>query len=271
MTRDQQVPTLVDKLRDGRSRQVVFLSHCLLNENTRYAGGACRPGCIPEIVQNCIAANLGIVQMPCPEQRAWGGVPKTWFLPVFGLRYRHRLLYPFRRIGLWAFLMYTRLVYRRLATQVARDIHDYVKSGFRVAGVVGVDGSPTCGVNVTLSTRGAVDRLARLRGNELTVNAVNECVQAAAMAGQGLFTSELRKQLQRRGLSVEFSAHDLIAELDSASAAVRRSAQPRWNVRDTRHDRRGNVATTFRQKEYRCGSRCCSAARGRYSPAARPD
>ena len=35
---------------DQRSGRVVFLSHCLLNKNTRYLGGAGRPGSVVEIV-----------------------------------------------------------------------------------------------------------------------------------------------------------------------------------------------------------------------------
>ena len=125
---------LLGKVRDARNRRVVFLSHCLLNENTRYPGGACRPGCISEVVQRCLTENLGIVQMPCPEQRAWGGVLKRRLLSVFGLRERHRVLYGFRRPGLLLFVMYSRLVYQRLARQVASEIQDYVESGFEVAG-----------------------------------------------------------------------------------------------------------------------------------------
>ena len=35
---------LVHRIPDERGRRVVFLSHCLLNENTRYLGGACERG-----------------------------------------------------------------------------------------------------------------------------------------------------------------------------------------------------------------------------------
>ena len=125
---------VLDKMRDARGRRVVFLSHCLLNENTRYPGGACRPGCIPEVVQRCLTEDLGIVQMPCPEQRAWGGVLKRRLFPVFGLRERHRVLYGFRRPGLWLFVMYSRLVYQRLARQVASEIQDYVEEWIRSRG-----------------------------------------------------------------------------------------------------------------------------------------
>ena len=61
---------LLDQLHDERSRRVVLVSHCLLNENTRYAGGATRPGAVVEIVDELMAAGYGIHQLPCPERVA---------------------------------------------------------------------------------------------------------------------------------------------------------------------------------------------------------
>jgi hypothetical protein len=110
---------LLDALDDCRSRRVVFLSHCILNENVRYLGGAGRQGSVDELVDHFQAAGVGIRQLPCPEQVAWGGVLKRYLLPVYGsagtLRYRMRG--PLTRM----FLGYTRLVYRRLARRVARE------------------------------------------------------------------------------------------------------------------------------------------------------
>jgi predicted secreted protein len=57
-------------LKDRRSGKVIFLSHCILNENTRYLGGACRGGGIREIIEQFLDKDIGIVQMPCPEQLA---------------------------------------------------------------------------------------------------------------------------------------------------------------------------------------------------------
>ncbi|MGB5546406.1 MAG: hypothetical protein WBM74_07525, partial [Polyangiales bacterium] len=87
---------------------------------------------------------IGIVQLPCPEQHAWGGVLKRrllWFYGSAGkLRYRLRgALLP---IMLW----YTRRIYRKLARQTAKQICDYQRSGVEVVGIVGVDASPSCGV-----------------------------------------------------------------------------------------------------------------------------
>ncbi len=74
---------LLDQLHDERSRRVVLVSHCLLNENTRYAGGATRPGAVAEIIDELIAKGYGIHQLPCPERLAWGGVLKRHSLRLY--------------------------------------------------------------------------------------------------------------------------------------------------------------------------------------------
>ena len=48
------------KLRDERSGRVVFVSHCLLNQNTRYLGGAFRPGAVHEVVDPYLRDGTGI-------------------------------------------------------------------------------------------------------------------------------------------------------------------------------------------------------------------
>src|SRR5664279_5511868 len=54
---------------DARSGEVVFVSHCLLNQNTRYLGGAALPGVVAAAIAPYLQDGTGIVQMPCPEQR----------------------------------------------------------------------------------------------------------------------------------------------------------------------------------------------------------
>jgi hypothetical protein len=109
-------------LSDVRPGQVVFVSHCVLNQNVRYQGGATRPGVVEEVVARLQRAGVGIVQMPCPEQRVWGGVDKRYTVPAYGAD--QTTLRWLRRPATWLFLLYTRLAYRRLAGQVARDIGD---------------------------------------------------------------------------------------------------------------------------------------------------
>jgi uncharacterized protein YbbK (DUF523 family) len=204
------------RLEDGRSKRVVFLSHCLLNENTRYLGGACRGGCVRELVVPLIDAGVGIVQMPCPEQRAWGGILKRLLLRAYGAR--GRLLYRVRRVVLALFVRYTRFRYRRLARQVARQIEDYLASGFSVVGIVGVDGSPSCGVQRSLDLGKASGLLAGIDVESVTVEGVNAVIRACTAEGAGIFTAALREELERRGRRVPYLAHDLIAELAGVSA-----------------------------------------------------
>ena len=119
------------------------MSHCMLNQNVRYQGGATRPGAVDEVVARLQHAGVGIVQMPCPEQRAWGGVDKRYTMPAYGAD--QTKLRRLRRPATWLFLIYTRLAYRRLASQVARDISDYVRSGQSVKQLSASEARPRVG------------------------------------------------------------------------------------------------------------------------------
>ena len=52
---------------DGRSKRVIFLAHCLLNQNAISDGTAVRPAAYRELIQLLLDAEAGIVQLPCPE------------------------------------------------------------------------------------------------------------------------------------------------------------------------------------------------------------
>jgi predicted secreted protein len=215
------------RLRDERSGKVVFTSHCLLNENTRFAGGAFRPGVVSEVLAGIVENGWGIYQMPCPEQRAWGGVLKRRLLRAYGAR--PTLLYRLREPVLGLFIGYTRLVYARLARRVARDIADYQRSGFDVVGIVGVGSSPTCGVTTTLDMRRSFEAVAACPLAAISRDKINECaVIRCRVAGEGLFIRSLRRQLSRRGLAIPLLEHDLVEEMHgqearSLVAALRRS------------------------------------------------
>ena len=62
-----------------------FSFHCLLNENTRYLGGASRKAGIDELIDELQKQGIGIVQMKCPEQKTWGGVLKREMLMGYGI------------------------------------------------------------------------------------------------------------------------------------------------------------------------------------------
>lgn len=191
---------------DGRSRRVVVLSHCLLNQNTRYPGGATCPGVVPAALQPYLDAGAGLVQMPCPEQRSWGGArrpPVLWALA-------HRRATALVPLVLPVIEWYLRWRYARLARAVARDVADAAGAGTEVLAVVGVAGSPSCGVSTTLDLAVAARRIAGSDDDLTPAWLADEVVAAAERPGAGLFTTALQGQLARRRLSVPFTEHRLL-------------------------------------------------------------
>ena len=206
------------RIKDKRSRKVVFLSHCILNENTRFLGGACRPGCVSEIVTQCVEKNIGIVQIPCPEQKAWGGVIKRLLLMAYGAK--GTFLYTCRYIAIPLILLYTKWIYGWMARQTAHQIKDYLDSGFSLHGVVGIDGSPTCGVSQTLDFKKSFELLAHININTVTNVDANKVVHECLINGKGLFIKALQTKLKREKIDIRFWGHNLVAELSDKSSNV---------------------------------------------------
>ncbi len=199
---------LQQRLKDSRSKKVIFLSHCILNENVRYLGGACRGCCVREIVEQCLDSDLGIVQMPCPEQHAWGGVTKRWLLMAYGAK--GTFLYYMRHLFLPLILLHTKLIFRRLAKATADQVNDYLVSGYSVIGVIGIDGSPSCGINKTLS----------MDVKSVTVEQMNTIIQQGLTDGRGLFATALQKELKKRHIDISYHAHNLIAEINGETSSA---------------------------------------------------
>ena len=192
-------------LADERSGRVVFVSHCLLNQNTRYPGGACCPGAVMDVVEPFLRDGVGICQMPCPEQVVWGGVGKRHVVRFWGRPRARRLA----KRGLGAFLGYTRLRYRRLARRVAREIADYHASGIETVGIVGVGASPSCGVVTTVNVAAALGALVGCPIDRLNRGFVNDAIATAGRSGRGIFLDELVRALSRQQIDVPFLEHDL--------------------------------------------------------------
>jgi hypothetical protein len=217
----RRVDRLREQLADARGGRVVYLSHCLLNENVRYLGGAGRAGGVGEVADGYLARGVGICQLPCPEQRAWGGVLKRHMLVAYGSAGTARALMV--RLLLRPFTWYTRLVYARLARAITSDVADYRRCGVEVVGLVGISGSPSCGVATTLDLPAAVTALTRCPAARLDQRALNEDIIAVNVRpGEGLFIQALRRRLTRAGASIPMAEHDLLAEL----GICYRSGQP---------------------------------------------
>jgi hypothetical protein len=107
----------------------LFRSHCLLNHNVRYLGGAEAEAGVRAIVDRYLADGIGICQMPCPEQRAWGGVLKRRMLLAHGAGGTWRSVLV--RVLFGPFMAHTSRIYQRLARDVAAEIGTTRTAGSR--------------------------------------------------------------------------------------------------------------------------------------------
>jgi predicted secreted protein len=111
--------------KDERSRKIVLVAHCILNQNSRASGLAEKPGVITETVEFLARNKIGIVQMPCLEL-AYAGVLRQ---PQAKEQYDNAV---FRRHC------------RKIAGEIANQVQQYEEQGIRLKLVIGVGGSPSC-------------------------------------------------------------------------------------------------------------------------------
>ena len=144
---------------DVRSMQVVLVPHCALNQNARVARCAELPAGVEGLIDGLMRRRVGIVQMPCPELMVIG-------LDREGVQIRSALE-----------SRPARAACRKLAADLVYQICQYLDCGVRVLGVLGKNGSPSCGVERTYR--------------------FEQC------DGMGVFIEELRAELDAQGVKVE--------------------------------------------------------------------
>jgi len=157
---------------DARSRKVVLVAHCILNQNAISDGTADFPGADVALVQRLLQAGIGIIQMPCPELNCLGldrGDSKGGERPVIEENTRIR-----EAMGQTA----PARILSTLVERVVFEVEEYRKHGFTIVGLIGIDRSPSCGVNTT----------SRLDQEE---------------PGRGVFLEAVHAALSARGLPVD--------------------------------------------------------------------
>jgi predicted secreted protein len=162
-------------------RTVCYLAHCLLNANAKVDEGARSPGVSVAVLALLRERGCTIRQMPCPEL-AFGGTRRFWAV-------REQYDTP-------AFRAHCRALAAPVAERIRADLDD----GARVV-IIGIDGSPTMGVELTASSDEWGGRPDKPRDEEYPVT-----------AGRGLFTETLLETLADRvaGVRVIGIGQDLL-------------------------------------------------------------
>ena len=134
---------------DIRSKRVIFLAHCILNQNAISDGTAGYPAAHADVVRALLDAQVGIVQMPCPELCCLGldrGDPRGAERPVVVENTRIRA-------ALGTSEAAAKL--DRLVDHVMLQIQEYRRHGFAIVGIVGSTAPPAAAWTPPPTTTGS--------------------------------------------------------------------------------------------------------------------
>ena len=154
--------------RDRRSKRMVAVINCVLNQNARAPDCAVFPGMNVQVVDVLKKHGVGIIQMPCPEMTCLD-LPRS---TPEGSSIRDALD-----------TLKGRECCRQLSVSVVDQIQEFMENGFKVFAILGGDvGSPGCAVH--LST-----------GDE---------TNQEILEGSGVFIKELYAELAKRNIEIPF-------------------------------------------------------------------
>ncbi|MBI5577662.1 MAG: DUF523 domain-containing protein [Deltaproteobacteria bacterium] len=159
--------------KDKRSKMIVLVAHCILNQNSKIDGCAYYPGPIKGVAELLMSAGCGIVQLPCPELMHLGLDRRVDRQSARTIEAEDT------RVARLMSENAGRSCCRQIAEEAAYQVQEYLKNGFEVGGMLGINGSPTCGVETIWAER-------------------------QEEPGRGVLIQELVEACQGRGVSLHF-------------------------------------------------------------------
>jgi hypothetical protein len=203
------------EINDNRRKRIVFVSLCILNQNVRFPGIAVEAGVCTELLKMLMGHGLGIETLPCLERLGWGGVSRKAYFRYQPFMLRHTDSWYSGLLALFARLWVIRysLLCRREARKAARNIQDYVKSGYSITGIISMNDSPTDGVTKTIDLVHAGKKFKTLgfSADMLTspdIASMKGLIRSLCVPGMGIFISHLKNKLERRGIRVKIVGYD---------------------------------------------------------------
>lgn len=159
-----------------REKKFILLAHCILNCNSKVEGLSSYSSGICTLVSKLLLQGYGIIQLPCIEMemlgiKRWGVVKEQLDYPAF------------------------REKCRELLQPILHQSIDYIHNGYTFAGVIGINGSPTCGVEFTCTG----DHW----GGELSERDHLEQLSSQELKEKGIMIEELEKMLVAEGIDID--------------------------------------------------------------------
>ncbi len=109
-------------------KKVIFVPHCLLNVNVNPDYKEHYYSAIKELINLLTEAEISIVQMPCPEAEFLGSIKREKQPKSFYSQKKYRDFV------------------KKLAKIIIKQVESYIKEGYKVIGILGIELSPSCGV-----------------------------------------------------------------------------------------------------------------------------
>lgn len=156
---------------DRRGKKILLVAHCILNQNSKIDACAHYPGAIREAVQAILDAEIGIIQLPCPELLCLGLDREADRDAVRSIESEDT------RVAERMKEAKALRICKEIAGNIVYQIEEYQKHGFQVIGLLGVNCSPTCGVDTTWG-------------------------EDKEYEGRGVLIEILESELQKRGISL---------------------------------------------------------------------
>lgn len=166
-------------------KRILLVSHCLLNTASKLKGfdeeqSASEEALRRQVLKRAVDQGVQLLQLPCPEFLQYGA--KRWghtydqFNNVF---FRQRC--------------------REMLQPVLLQLKEYLANPeeFEVLGVLGIDGSPSCGVTYTCRAGW---------GGEFSGRDVSEVLRSCELKeGSGVLMCVLQEMLMENGIDLKFS------------------------------------------------------------------
>ncbi len=164
-------------------QKIVFVSHCVLNTASKVIMYNEREMADEEalrkrFLQAAVAQGVQLIQLPCPEfilygRKRWGHVSEQFDTPYF------------------------RRECRRMLNDLIVQMKEYLagEERFEVLGIIGIDGSPSCGVDYTC--------YGAWGGNLSDRSDLADTISSARLGkGRGIMMDELASILHEQGIRV---------------------------------------------------------------------
>ena len=161
-----------------RTKKIVIVSHCILNVNSKVEGLCEFGNTSTSLIKYLISNNYGIIQLPCPEItlygiKRWGHVKEQFDTP------------------------YYRKHCRNIFEPILEQIEDYINNNYTINALIAINGSPSCGYNLTCSSSAWGGEFLNKENTEEKVNDLN------LIDKPGIFIEEIYTMLTNKNIKID--------------------------------------------------------------------